>query len=234
MKHFGGRVEIGEPSDGVGACFRLTFSASLERGAAATEIETPKAKRLRILVVDDEPEFVDVVRETLLQNGHEVTGAGDGDDAMSQVARRDFDLILMDLGLPKRNGLEVVRAMRGEGIDSKIVLMTGWDGETVGADPRVSFCDTVLQKPFRRRQLEGSLVVPELIRNYTTKEEGGHGQTRGDRVPGSWTLRLGDDGGRLPHAGAIQPARTGTPPSASSTTRRRRCITTTGTTTSRC
>jgi signal transduction histidine kinase/CheY-like chemotaxis protein len=157
MKHFGGRVEIVEPSGGVGACFRLTFSASLERGAAATEIETPKSKRLRILVVDDEPEFVDVVRETLLQNGHEVTGAGNGDDAMSQVARREFDLILMDLGLPKRNGLEVVRAMRGEGIDSKIVLMTGWDGETVGADPRVSFCDTVLQKPFRRRQLEGVL-----------------------------------------------------------------------------
>ncbi len=157
MKHFGGRVEIVEPSGGVGACFRLTFSASLEGGAAATETEAPKSKRLRILVVDDEPEFVDVVRETLLQNGHEVTGAGNGDDAMSQVARRDFDVILMDLGLPKRNGLEVVRAMRGEGIDSKIVLMTGWDGETVGADPRVSFCDTVLQKPFRRRQLEGVL-----------------------------------------------------------------------------
>jgi len=35
--------------------------------------------------------------------------------------------------------------------------MTGWDGEAVGADPRVSFCDTVLQKPFRRRDLEGVL-----------------------------------------------------------------------------
>ena len=112
---------------------------------------------MRILVVDDEPEFVDVVRETLLQSGHEVTGADNGDDAMSHVARQDFDVILMDLGMPKRNGLEVVRAMRGEGIDSKIVLMTGWDGETVGADPRVTFCDTVLQKPFRRRQLEGVL-----------------------------------------------------------------------------
>jgi signal transduction histidine kinase len=157
MKHFGGRVEIVDQPDGRGACFRLTFNASLSLHAGTAEVEAPRPKRLRILVVDDEPEFVAVVRETLLQDGHEVVGADNGDDALSKVAHERFDLILMDLGLPRRNGLEVVRAMRGEGISSKIVLMTGWDGEAVGADPRVTFCDTVLQKPFRRRELEGVL-----------------------------------------------------------------------------
>jgi len=157
MKHFGGRVEIVEPPGGRGACFRLTFTASLERIAGASEVVAPRAKRLRILVVDDEPEFVAVVRETLQQEGHEVVGADNGDDALSKVAHEHFDVILMDLGLPRRNGLEVVRAMRGEGISSKIILMTGWDGEAVGADPRVTFCDKVLQKPFRRRELEGIL-----------------------------------------------------------------------------
>jgi two-component system response regulator QseB len=92
-----------------------------------------------------------------------VTAADDGDDAMTKVANDEFDVILMDLGLPKRNGLEVVRAMRGEGIASKIVLMTGWDGEAVGADPRISFCDTMLQKPFRRRELDG--VLSSLFHN---------------------------------------------------------------------
>jgi CheY-like chemotaxis protein len=135
----------------------LTFNASLERSAGAAEVEAPRPKRLRILVVDDEPEFVAVVRETLVQDGHEVIGADNGDDALNKVAHDRFDVILMDLGLPRRNGLEVVRAMRGEGISSKIVLMTGWDGEAVGADPRITFCDTVLQKPFRRRELEGVL-----------------------------------------------------------------------------
>ncbi len=157
MKHFGGRVEIVDPPGGQGACFRLTFAASQERHVAPSEIEAPKAKRLRILVVDDEPEFVAAVRETLLQDGHDVIGADNGDEALSKVAHEHFDVILMDLGLPRRNGLEVVHAMRGEGISSKIVLMTGWDGETIGADPRVSFCDTVLQKPFRRRELAGVL-----------------------------------------------------------------------------
>ena len=124
----------------------------------------PRSKRLRILVVDDEPEFVAVVRETLLQNGHEVTGADDGDDAMSQVARHDFDVILMDLGLPKRNGLEVVRAMRGEGISSKIVLMTGWDGEMVGADPRVDLLRHRAAEAVPAAPAGGGsvVVVPEL------------------------------------------------------------------------
>jgi signal transduction histidine kinase len=157
MKHFGGRVEIVDPPGGRGACFRLTFNASASLHTGTAEVEPPRPRRLRILVVDDEPEFVAVVRETLLQDGHEVVGADNGDDALSKVAHERFDVILMDLGLPRRNGLEVVRAMRGEGISSKIVLMTGWDGEAVGADPRVTFCDTVLQKPFRRRELEGVL-----------------------------------------------------------------------------
>ena len=156
MKHFGGRIEVVEQAAG-GACFRLTFNASIEPAATRAEIEPRRSRRLRVLVVDDEPEFVAVVRDALVQSGHQVSAADDGDEAMSRVAHEDFDVILMDLGLPKRNGLEVVRAMRGEGIDSKIVLMTGWDGETVGADPRLTFCDTLLQKPFRRRELDGLL-----------------------------------------------------------------------------
>lgn len=156
MKHFGGRVDLLEQPGG-GACFRLTFNASPEASAGHAEIEARRARQLRILVVDDEPEFVAAVRDALIQSGHQVAAADDGDEAMSRVANDDFDVILMDLGLPRRNGLEVIRAMRGEGISSKIVLMTGWDGEAVSADPRVSFCDTLIQKPFRRRELDGVL-----------------------------------------------------------------------------
>ena len=162
MKHFGGQVEVLQQPGG-GACFRLTFNASLEASAARADAEPRHARQLRILVVDDEPEFVAVVRDALTQSGHQVAAADDGDEAMNRVANDDFDVILMDLGLPKRNGLEVIRAMRGEGISSKIVLMTGWDGESVSADPRVSFCDTLLQKPFRRRELDG--VLSSLFQN---------------------------------------------------------------------
>jgi CheY-like chemotaxis protein len=212
MKHFGGRVEIVDPPGGRGAWFRLTFNASLERSAGTSEVAPPKARRLRILVVDDEPEFVAVVRETLVQDGHEVIGADNGDDALNKVAHDRFDVILMDLGLPRRNGLEVVRAMRGEGISSKIVLMTGWDGEAVGADPRITFCDTVLQTRARRRSVD---AVPELIGSSRFVNPNCrrmvHGQAQGwdlrVRNRGRWLVRNAGGGERGPRAGAVQPAR---------------------------
>jgi len=64
----------------------------------------------------------------------------------------------MDLGLPKRNGLEVIHALRGEGIQSKMILMTGWDAEMARNDSRIGLCDTVLQKPFKLRELREILT----------------------------------------------------------------------------
>ena len=115
-------------------------------------------RRLSVLVVDDEPEFVAGVRDILADGGHDVVAASDGDDAITKVAQGSFDLVLMDLGLPKRNGLEVIRSLRGEGLSSKMVLMTGWDSDVTRADPRSSYCDRILQKPFKRRDLEQMLT----------------------------------------------------------------------------
>ena len=112
-----------------------------------------------MLVVDDEPDFVSGMRDLLKTDGHEVASANDGDEAIAKVAQREFDVVLMDLGLPKRNGLEVIRALRGEGIQSKMVLMTGWDSETTRADSRADLCDTVLQKPFKMVELRQVLTT---------------------------------------------------------------------------
>ncbi len=78
------------------------------------------------------------MRDALRTEGHEVASASNGDEAIAKVAQREFDVVLMDLGMPRRNGLEVVRALRGEGVRSKMVLMTGWDSETARADARAT------------------------------------------------------------------------------------------------
>lgn len=171
MKHFGGRVDAVNEPDG-GARFRLTFSPATQTGIDSFQENVNALRRLSVLVVDDEPEFAAGLCDLLVEGGHNVSSAIDGDDAIAKVARNDFDLVLMDLGLPRRNGLEVVRALRGEGVKSKMVLMTGWDSETVEVDPRFAFCDSVLQKPFRRRDLDHIL----------TALFGGPGQT--DRASG--------------------------------------------------
>ena len=157
MKHFGGEVDTANEPDG-GACFRLEFSPAPATEVAATEASPPDVRRLSVLVVDDEPDFLTGVRDLLSREGHEVAGAIDGDDAIAKVAQRDFDVVLMDLGLPKRSGLEVIRALRGEGVESKMVLMTGWDGETARADSRAELCDMILQKPFKMQELKQVLT----------------------------------------------------------------------------
>src|SRR5918994_1792738 len=70
----------------------------------------------RVLVVEDDAEIADVLRRTLRQEGHEVRSAGDGVAAL-EVAE-DFvpDLVILDLGLPKLDGVEVCRRLPGEAV----------------------------------------------------------------------------------------------------------------------
>ena len=66
----------------------------------------------RVLVVDDEAGLRKVVRDALEQAGHEVETAADGDEALGLTAERAFDLVVTDLAMPRRDGLELVRELR--------------------------------------------------------------------------------------------------------------------------
>jgi signal transduction histidine kinase len=157
LKHFGGEVAGTNDPDG-GARFRLTFAAAAGARAPAGAMKPAAVRRLSVLVVDDEPDFLSGMGHLLRTEGHEVSSASDADEAIAKVAQRDFDVVLMDLGLPRRNGLEAIRALRGEGVRSKMVLMTGWDSEVARADSRAALCDTVLQKPFKIPELRQVLT----------------------------------------------------------------------------
>jgi signal transduction histidine kinase len=158
LRHLAGEVAAANDPEG-GAVFRLSFSPASEAARAAGLASPPSVRPLRVLVVDDEPDFVSGMRDLLKTEGHDVASATDGDEAISKVAQREFDVVLMDLGLPRRSGLEVIRALRGEGVQSKMVLMTGWDSEAARADARADLCDTVLQKPFKMLELRQVLTT---------------------------------------------------------------------------
>jgi two-component system, OmpR family, KDP operon response regulator KdpE len=66
----------------------------------------------RVLVVDDEAGLRKVVRDALEQAGHEVETAADGDEALAIATERAFDLVVTDLAMPRRDGLELVRELR--------------------------------------------------------------------------------------------------------------------------
>ena len=81
----------------------------------------------RILVVDDEPHIVDVVRADLVREGHEVEVAHDGDAALASARANTPDLVILDVMLPRRSGFDVLRELRATGSRSAVIMLTARD-----------------------------------------------------------------------------------------------------------
>ncbi len=87
-----------------------------------------RARRLRVLVVDDNIDAADTLTEMLRVSGHDVDTAYDGAAAIAAVDSHRPDVVLMDIGLPKLNGYDVARKIRASDPQRRIVLVavTGW------------------------------------------------------------------------------------------------------------
>jgi two-component system, OmpR family, response regulator MprA len=144
----------------------------------------------RVLVVEDDISIADVLRRTIRQEGHEVKSAADGVEALRMADEFMPDLVVLDLGLPKLDGVEVCRRLRADS-DVPILILTArveTDDRVVGLD---SGADDYLVKPFERKELlarmrallrrrpprgSASLSVGDLRLNPDTREV-----VRGDR-----------------------------------------------------
>jgi len=111
------------------------------------------AEQARILVVDDEPAVQNALFRALTLEHYDVTPAGDGQEALDQLGVAPFEAIILDIAMPRMDGLEVCRRLR-EGGDSTPVLMLTARGEV---DDRVAGLDAgaddYLVKPFALREL---------------------------------------------------------------------------------
>ena len=106
----------------------------------------------RILIVDDEPEILRLVRDYVGSTGFEVTTATSGDEAVMRARTEPPDLVVLDLGLPGLDGLDVARALRRDG-DLPIIMLTARADE---ADKVVGLelgADDYVTKPFSPREL---------------------------------------------------------------------------------
>jgi two-component system response regulator MprA len=144
----------------------------------------------RVLVVEDDAAIADVLRRTLRQEGHEVRSAEDGVQALELAESFVPDLVILDLGLPKLDGVEVCRRLRAES-DAPILILTArsdTDDRVEGLD---SGADDYIVKPFERKELlarmrallrrrpprgSAALAVADLRLNPDTREV-----HRGDR-----------------------------------------------------
>jgi two-component system, OmpR family, response regulator MprA len=140
--------------------------------------------RPRVLVIEDDVDIAGVLRRSLDKEGYEVRIAGDGEAALDAAGLFEPDAVVLDLGLPKLDGVEVCRRLRADG-DVPILILTARDAVDARVEGLDSGADDYLVKPFerdellarmrallRRRPPRGSayVVVGDLRLNPDTRE----------------------------------------------------------------
>jgi len=123
---------------------------------------------MRILVVEDERKVADALREGLAAERYDVSVARTGDEAFTRVSSDAFDLVVLDLGLPGRDGLDVLSAIRERQLRTRVLILTARDtlehrvaGFNTGADD-------YLVKPFAFPELAAR--VRALLRRGTATD----------------------------------------------------------------
>ena len=112
---------------------------------------------LRILIVDDEPPIRRFLRTALASQDYRVEEAADGEAALDFLKRNVVDLIVLDLGLPGIDGLEVVRRLRGEGHATPIIILSSRDDEAGKVAALDLGADDYVAKPFGVEELSARI-----------------------------------------------------------------------------
>jgi two-component system, OmpR family, response regulator RpaB len=110
-------------------------------------------KAPRIVVVEDEPAIRRGVADVLRLSGYEVAEAGDGDRGLAEASRPDIDLLLLDLMLPRKDGLEVLRELRQVRPALPVIILTARGGEDDRVRGLKMGADDYVVKPFSAREL---------------------------------------------------------------------------------
>ncbi|UTY60785.1 response regulator [Massilia sp. erpn] len=117
----------------------------------------PHHGSLRVLVVEDNPDSLEMVCELVGMLGHTVTGVGDGEQAWTLLEEQGFDILFTDVSLPGISGIELARrALRG-GCARRIIFSTGYGKDAV---EQLDFSASLLRKPYDLADLQAALDMP--------------------------------------------------------------------------
>jgi two-component system OmpR family response regulator len=127
---------------------------------------------MRVLVVEDEPRLAETVRRGLTAEGFVVELAGNGVDGLWLGANGEFDVVVLDIMLPRLNGYDVLKQLRERDVWTPVLMLTAKDGEYDQADAFDLGADDYLTKPFsfvvlvarlRALQRRGAPVRPAVL-----------------------------------------------------------------------
>lgn len=123
----------------------------------------------RILIVEDEPRIAAFLEKGLNANGFTITVIDNGEDAAYMARSEDFDLVILDLGLPGKDGLSVLKEIRGQGDRIPVIILSARDGVGDTVSGLEGGADDYVTKPFRFEELLARIRV--RLRNDNVSNE---------------------------------------------------------------
>jgi two-component system copper resistance phosphate regulon response regulator CusR len=130
----------------------------------------------RVLIVEDEPRISSFIEKGLTANGFTTSATESGNDALILAKSGNFDLIILDIGLPDRDGIDVLRDLRVHNKSLPVIILTARDGVPEKVQGLESGADDYMTKPFSFEELLARVRV----------------RLRADRVPEQTVLKAGD------------------------------------------
>ena len=126
-----GRVTAASEGKGHGSRFtvELPLAAAVEAALPTLDAAQQAAPGLRVLVIDDNPDLLELTCEALVLAGCEVKCASDGPSGLDMIGQHEFDVAFVDIGLPGIDGYELVRRVRESGRGPRMVAMSGYGQE---------------------------------------------------------------------------------------------------------
>ena len=106
------------------------------------------ADHSRILVVDDEEALRTVLSGELVSAGYDVAVAGDGDEAITSVQNKKFDLVLLDIKMPKVDGFEVLKFIKKTYPTMKVIMLTGFADLKNAIESKKHGAEDLVSKPY--------------------------------------------------------------------------------------
>ncbi len=160
VKNLGGSITF-ETEEGKGTTFHVYIPEIVRRREKAGEKQVAGTvilrKALKVLLVDDEEDIRELGGYFLRRLGCEVEMAKDGEECLEKLERSKFDVIFLDLNMPKKDGMEVLREMEKRDWETPVVVLTGAVDGSVEEASSFKVVKDVLTKPFTMKKLSGLL-----------------------------------------------------------------------------
>ena len=146
----------------------------------------------RILIIEDEQAIAEILKFNLEREGYECHHAYDGPEGLRAVAELNPDLILLDIMLPEIDGFEVCRRLRGQGVDTPIVMLTAREEESDKVLGLELGADDYVTKPFSYKELSARIKANIRRAPYSAAApQAEHGEPSNELRHGDLTLHLG-------------------------------------------